>query len=342
LLLNDISASKKNWYFEAKENLFLASGSLNVDLNSTNGTGNFTIELKGSFHDSGTNNNSITKQTINIDGGWSILENCELNFQETKDNGNNTAQIVFTLPSNNLSNIVQGAKLLWTTNNTIPTEGTAYTFTKIYQGTELSSIIDTISFDKNCKYIYFELIPIGSKDALTASPLLVLASNIEVKYYASPYFNMPIDDELEYKNQQPTTRENLCWRWSAANAFNINSPVQGYVLDIYKNNEPIQNINPDVSSNFWNFIAEEYPLSFERKDDIYLGIRAYALNGQGDRLYSDTVYTHDYIFGNNGIMRAKIDGDWEIGQVWLKDNNEWKIAAALFVKDTDNQWHIAI
>lgn len=340
LIINDTTISNIDWYFEAKRDKYLDSGSFTINLDKAEGKGDFTIQLKGSFYESGSNNNSIAKQKIAVNGGWSILENCKLDSQKTKDNGNNTAQIVFTLPSNNLSNIVEGAKLLWTTNNLIPTEGTAYTFTKIYQGKELTVIEDTLPFDSRCKSIQFQLIPIGSQDSASSVP--PLTNSIQVLYYGSPYFTTPIDDELIYKNQKPTINETLVWKWSAANEFNSNSPVKGYVLDIFKNNEPMVNFYPELMHNEWTFNAGSEPLNFRRQDNIYLGIRAYTINGQGNRLYSEFVFTQDYTFGNNGISHFKIDDNWKIGQVWLKDNNEWKIASALFLKDEDNQWHIAI
>lgn len=338
LYINGYEQSRHNWYFEAKKNQFLASGSFTTTLNSNTGKGKFDIWLDGSFY-SAANSNDINT-SVAIQGGWGILENCDLDSQKTRDNGNNTAQIVFTLPPNNLSNIVQGAKLLWTNNGLIPNESTAYTATKIYQGEQLSTIEDIIPFGAGCQSIQFQLIPIGSKDDITASP--PLAGSISVQYYGAPYFNLPIDDELIYKNQKPTIRENLTWIWSAAKQFNSNSPIKGYVLDIYKNNESACDFHPEPHINVWDFVAQDEPLNFQRQDNIQLGIKAYTINGQGNRLYSDTVYTQNYTFGNNGISRFKIDGKWKIGQIWLKDNNKWKIAAALFVKDTDNKWHIAI
>ena len=341
LLLDGKSASKKDWYFEAKRDKFLDSGSFTVNLDSTNGQGKFTLQLKGSFHSSGTNNNSIGLQDVNITGGWTNIDNCEV--LEDRDLGNNSAILRFTMPNDALTNTVEGVKVLWTINNTTPTEGKPYTKSETYPLKALEEKTLTLSFNKDTQRIFYELIPYGSKSNITASPLL--ASSIAVTYYGAPYFEQGtnIDDDLIYRNQKPTTREELDWLWSAAQQFNDHSPVLGYTLTVFKDNEPIPT-EANTLYNSWQFIAGAEPWNFERDENIYLGIRAYSENGQRARLYSPMVYTQDYTFGNNGIVHFKLDSSrWKIGQIWVKDdNNKWQIAVALFVKDEDNKWHIAI
>jgi hypothetical protein len=155
-----------------------------------------------------------------------------------------------------------------------------------------------------------------------------------------------------------TTRKTWTYSWTAAAAGNTGSPIAGYRIRVYKNDEtvPIRDANGNAISDsnddgvYWwdsessstKFSINPAHYEFAAGDTVQLYVDGYAKNGKGTKLFNTLPagWSAETTVEKAGIVDVKVSNSWKEGQVWVKVNGSWKEAEAIQSK-AGGTWHEA-
>lgn len=253
------------------------------------------------------------------------------------DNGDNTFTITSTAATAGTNNQITNTKLEWgydaNYGNTI-SSGTKITLT----------VADVTNATRR---VYARQVVTAQYNNVTHT------TYTDIKVYAAP--QLPdTAPQFTYTKDKLTTLENY-WTvsWGAATATNNSSPVTGYRIRIFKNNDsiPIKNGNnqlittdsPEmntaryyydretISPCSFNFYASKNGIS--GGDELQIEVYPYTKNAKGTKIFSSrSIKSVAYSVENAGIMHVKADNQWKEGQVYVKINGTWTEAEAIYTK----------
>lgn len=168
----------------------------------------------------------------------------------------------------------------------------------------------------------------------------------------------PYLTDASYRNGRLTLKQNWTFKWTAATKANDNSPILGYRLRMYKNDEIVRLKNSstggwlgsiikpdslqrndscyDTDSTSTEFIVNPSMYDFKPGDKIKFGVYAYTKNGAGTQLFSNNGKGHkvsnEYTIQNAGVVQVKVNNTWKEGQVYVKVNGTWREAETVSTK----------
>ena len=263
------------------------------------------------------------------------------------DLGNNKVIISGSLGTNGSSNTIKSAMLYYTTDGTDPSS---------------SSSRILISLTATSGAAFAKTIPIASACTVKAYVSCSFtfnttgkAASTTAKYYVAPGNpGKPVLSTGSFKNNKLTVKQNWTYAWTAASAGNVNSPVAGYRIRLYKNNINIPILNSAGAQlsvlntgSTTDYVYDTENIStvltinpslhgYTKGDTVYLTIFAYAKNGASDKLWSGSgataVSSASTTVTGAGTVRVKPAGSWVEGQVYVKVNKTWVEAEAVSVK----------
>lgn len=181
-----------------------------------------------------------------------------------------------------------------------------------------------------------------------------------ITQYVGP--NNPGEPSIAYKKNRFTLKEPWEISWKAATQSNSKSPVQGYLIRIFKKAKDSSTFISmpfyDVSGNIltedtgaadknqkWGYYTENTSVSLTLNpanqknlavgDTIQIRIIAYSKDKKNNKKFLDGLtprYSSDYLIQNSGIVRVKVGDSWKEGQVYVKVNGSWKEAESVKTK----------
>ena len=294
-----------------------------------------------------------------------VANDATVSSMTIKDNGNNTATI--TVKCGGTNNPFDDAVLYYTTDGSTPTAANAGAYSREFREISATGTLTTtvdipgsgtvIKAYVACNFYYNTC----SKTA-----------NADVKYHVAPSFSPDASVSItgqQYKRLVPKDSWDFCW--SAAQAGNADSPINGYdvKIEVKKSDEntyipftdwcyhdgddclimdPLyDNINDDIKLDD-NYIrtystylklATEQPMSefsIQPGDKIKVSVRAYTNFGPDDPLTSSYISSAEYDIKNAGMVCVKTSNSWMEGQVFIKDGGVWHEAEAVYIKNASN------
>lgn len=169
-----------------------------------------------------------------------------------------------------------------------------------------------------------------------------------ILYYGNPsYPGKPI---LSSKHEgKPTLKEDLTFRWTAANAGSSHAPIRGYRIRL-KVNRSFYDLDPNSANDYidtgntntyWT-IPQSIKDTLKIKDTIQLSIYAYSTNGAGTPIFNGggtaeaQVLSDVYTISSNGVVRVNVPGlGYKSGVVYVKDTSgNWKEAQGVFANSS--------
>ena len=165
-----------------------------------------------------------------------------------------------------------------------------------------------------------------------------------ILYYGNP--SDPGKPILSSKKEgKPTLKEDLTFRWTAANAGSSHAPIRGYRIRLKVNgsfydldpNSDNDYIDTGNTNTYWT-IPQSIKDTLKVKDTIQLSIYAYSTNYVGTLLFNGNgtaeaqVLSDIYTISSNGVVRVNVPGlGYKSGVVYVKDTSgNWKEAQGVF------------
>lgn len=180
--------------------------------------------------------------------------------------------------------------------------------------------------------------------------------------------------DASYSGGRLTVRKPWTFSWTAADAVNTTSPIEGYRVRLWHNGIliPIFDYNYTDAQGGYNgykqlsiqsgYYGGAYPdyywdteststsftihhdvmnacgHFFNPGDTIQMAAYAYTKNGLGEKMFSASeAYSPVYPIENSGVMRVRVNNEWKEGQVFVRVDNTWKEATEVKVR-VNGQW----
>jgi hypothetical protein len=268
------------------------------------------------------------------------------------DRKNNTVTVSGALGKNGESNVIKSATLYYTLDGSDPSNSSTRKSFAL-TATSGGSYSKDISITKKCTLkAYVECVFEHNTTSASAT------SASSVIYYVAP--TKPGVPVISYTKNRLTIKENWTYTWKAATAGNADSPVKGYRIRLYRNNNLISNIvlgsgniitkgnntsgYVDRESTSCTVTFNPTDFGFVPGDTVKLGIFSYARNGANQQLFNGGGSNESHVLSaastvqNAGVVHTKVSGAWKEGQVYVKINGAWKEAETVSVK-VNGTWH---
>ena len=254
---------------------------------------------------------------------------------EIIDNYNNTFTVKGTKGANGTNNLSTGPTISW-----------GYTSNCNVAGAVTNQTLNIPTPANATRTVYAKCVTgatLGSGNTVTTS--------LGVRQYVAP--SDPGVPVISYTKSKLTLKENWNFTWPAATAINDSSPVVGYRIRVYKNNELVKGIALNDSgalilqsaTNEWidrdststSISFNPIDLGFKVGNTVSLGIYAYTRYGvsnTGDQLFNTTAVhkiSAPLTVQNAGIANVNINGSWKEGQVYVNIGGAWKEAESVHV-----------
>lgn len=284
--------------------------------------------------------------TANTNGGY-VASDVGAGEVSIEDNGDNSFTITAIPGAEGKNNKVKSATLTYYKN------GTEYT-KDCTDGA--IAIVETIPSNYERSLATFPVsAKVVTKGTYGNNTIDECATSV-VHYRAPDKPGIPV---IRYEKNRLTTKENWRYFWDEAQRANINSPVVGYHISIFKNTAPLTKLgiyrgtyNNDSqiildSNNPYTYVDFDHcpcniyfnpkELGFEAKDSVRINISAYTINGKGTKLFGESVSSETLVIQNAGVIRVKVNGGWKEGQVYVKISGHWKEAETVQTK-VNGKW----
>lgn len=254
------------------------------------------------------------------------------------DNYNNTFSITGTAGTAGFNNPTKGHFLGWSY------DAGSYS-------NEYSKPVTIPATSGNTKKVYAASITYATHGSDASA-----VATADIKHYIAPLPPGGVMLDL-LTNERLTVRKPWRFTWSAGVGANTHSPVVGYRIRLYKNNETIAIYAADGSR-----LSNEAPLSsgaivydrdstsceitidpklhgFKSGDTVKLEVGAYTKMGKentGARIHSAiSTASAAWTVQSAGTVQVKVGDEFKEGQVYVKVNNDWKEADTVSIKTSD-------
>lgn len=144
-------------------------------------------------------------------------------------------------------------------------------------------------------------------------------ASLKINQYVAP--SKPGIPKLTYTKSRLTIKENWNCSWTPASNTNSTSPVDGYIVNVYKNSSKYYDFYSTTTQCYINPNEEGY--EFKPGDKISVGIIAYAKDAKSNEYKSSESISEVYTVQHAGIVRPRVGNQWVEGQVKVRVNNAW-------------------
>jgi hypothetical protein len=203
---------------------------------------------------------------------------------------------------------------------------------------------------------------------------LVATASINLLQFYVP--SAPTNVTLHYNKNRFTIKEPWKFTWTASTTANTTtSPIKGYQITLYKNNEALTGLVYDsankkitlgtdtntyvnTESKATEVTIDPIEFGYLAGDTVWMTVAGYTqwsyrgsgkpadtTNGvwkfsdAGSLAYfnNESMHYEDMVVQNAGVVRIKTSNGWKEGQVWVKTGDVWVEADTVKIK-TDDGW----